>query len=141
MFVLGRPFPWILPVSKFFIGFKIYRKFHQYLFVISIFFCFILLSKMWLFLNLVKHTSNFFIILRTHNLWLFFSSFSGCWVIQNFCNFSLIKSCKTYLRPILPPGGRNWQLIYANYLSCSSCYSGHWTNLLCCKESVYKIKA
>jgi hypothetical protein len=32
-----------------------------------------------------------------------------------FCDISIIKSHKTYLRPILPPGGRNWQLIYTQW--------------------------
>ncbi len=31
---------------------------------------------------------------------------------QQFCNFSLIESCKTYLGTMLPPGGRNWYLIH-----------------------------
>jgi hypothetical protein len=37
-----------------------------------------------------------------------------CWMLsyEQFCDFSLIKSCKTYLGPMLPPGGRNLQLIY-----------------------------
>jgi hypothetical protein len=30
---------------------------------------------------------------------------------QQYFDFSLNKSCKTYLRPILPPVGRHWQLI------------------------------
>ncbi len=70
----------------------------------------ILVNKIWLFLNLVKHTSK---NQGIANLSLFFSSFSGCWVItcQQFCDFSVNKSCKTHLKPILPPGGRNWQLI------------------------------
>ncbi len=29
--------------------------------------------------------------------------------------FSLNKSCKMYLRKMLPPGGKNWQLISLNY--------------------------
>jgi hypothetical protein len=34
--------------------------------------------------------------------------------LLSYCDFSLNKSYKTYLRPMLPPGGRNWQLIYTN---------------------------
>ncbi len=30
---------------------------------------------------------------------------------KQFCDFSLNKSCKTYLGTMLPPGGRNWKLI------------------------------
>ncbi len=30
---------------------------------------------------------------------------------QLFCDFSLNKSCNTYLEPVLSSGGRNWQLI------------------------------
>ncbi len=32
-----------------------------------------------------------------------------------FCDFSLNKSCETSLGPMLPPGGRTWQLIYPNW--------------------------
>jgi hypothetical protein len=31
---------------------------------------------------------------------------------SNFVNLYLIKGAKTYLGPMLPPGGINWQLIY-----------------------------
>jgi hypothetical protein len=34
----------------------------------------------------------------------FFSSFGGCSDISNFAIFSLNKTCKTHLRPMLPPG-------------------------------------
>ena len=37
---------------------------------------------------------------------------------KQFCDFSLNKSCKTYLGPMLPPVGRNWQLI-----------SPHWNGI------------
>ncbi len=33
---------------------------------------------------------------------------------HTFCDFSLTRSCKTYSRPVLPPCGRSWQLIYLN---------------------------
>ncbi len=33
-------------------------------------------------------------------MFYFFFSFSGCWVIIKFCDFSWNKSCKTYLEPI-----------------------------------------
>jgi hypothetical protein len=35
-------------------------------------------------------------------------------VFSKFCYFSLNKSYKTYLGPMLSPGVRNWQLIYPN---------------------------
>jgi len=39
----------------------------------------------------------------------------------DFCDFSLNKSHETYLEPMLPPGDRNWQLIYPNWISSSVC--------------------
>jgi hypothetical protein len=30
---------------------------------------------------------------------------------NQFCDFSLNKSCKAYLGTMLPPVGKNWQLI------------------------------
>ncbi len=45
------------------------------------------------------------------NLCLFFSL---ALVVVNFV-ISLNKSCKTYLGPMLPPGGINWQLISPHY--------------------------
>jgi hypothetical protein len=47
---------------------------------------------------------------------LFCSSFSGGRVISNLEIFSKNKSCETYSELILPPGGRNWQLIFPNFL-------------------------
>jgi len=44
----------------------------------------------------------------------FFSSLRSCWVISNFCYFSQNKSFLAYLGPMLPPGDKNWQLIYPN---------------------------
>ncbi len=43
---------------------------------------------------------------------IFFSSFSYSRVINKFVIFHQIKVEKFYLEPMLPPGGRNWQLIY-----------------------------
>ncbi len=45
------------------------------------------------------------------------------------CDFSLNKSCKTYLGPVLPPGNKIWQLIYpyikmksiTSRYSCAEC--------------------
>ncbi len=34
--------------------------------------------------------------------------------LLSYCYFSLNKSCRTYMRPMMPPDGRNWQLIYTN---------------------------
>ncbi len=34
--------------------------------------------------------------------------------VWQFCDFSENKNCKTYLGSALPPGGRNWHLIYPN---------------------------
>ncbi len=50
----------------------------------------ILLSKMWLFLNLVKHTSKNFYNSKDSKSVLIFTSFSSCWVISNFVIFQLI---------------------------------------------------
>ncbi len=36
-----------------------------------------------------------------------------------FCNFSLNKSCKTFLEPVLPPVIKNWQLVYPNWNCCT----------------------
>ncbi len=43
---------------------------------------------------------------------------------QQFCDFSLNKSCKAYLESKLPPGGRNWQLISPHCIVISSCIYG-----------------
>ncbi len=44
-------------------------------------------------------------IVRIPIMCLFFlSSFSGSWVINQFCIFPLNKSCKTYLGPMQTPG-------------------------------------
>ncbi len=50
-------------------------------------------------------------ILRIPNICLFFLYL--LWLVSywKFCDFSQSKSCKTYLRPMLPQGSRNWQLI------------------------------
>jgi hypothetical protein len=48
----------------------------------------ILLNKIWLFWNLVKRRSKNYKILRIPNVRLFFSSFSGCWIICNFVIFN-----------------------------------------------------
>ncbi len=76
----------------------------------------ILLSKILLFLNLVKCTSKIYKILRIPNLCLFFvlqlQRLLSYWQI---CDFSPNKSRKTYLEPKLPPGTRNWQLIYPHW--------------------------
>jgi hypothetical protein len=37
--------------------------------------------------------------------------FSVSLALVEFGDFSLSKSCKTYPGPMLPPGGRKWQLI------------------------------
>jgi hypothetical protein len=33
------------------------------------------------------------------------------WTKSHWCDVSLNKSCKTYLGPMMPHGGRNWRLI------------------------------
>ena len=50
-------------------------------------------------------------ILRIPNLRSFFLQHKWLLCYQQFCEFSLNKSCKTYLETILPTGGRNQQLI------------------------------
>ncbi len=37
---------------------------------------------------------------------------------QQFSDFSLINSCKTYLGPMRPPGSINWQLISPHQYCC-----------------------
>jgi hypothetical protein len=46
----------------------------------------------------------------------FFSSSSGCKVICNFVIFQWMKVQKKYMRPMLPPGGRNWLLISPHWV-------------------------
>jgi hypothetical protein len=41
-------------------------------------------------------------------------------VVVEFQQFSVYKSCKTYLGTMLPPGGRNWQLIFPHFFWQSS---------------------
>ncbi len=53
-------------------------------------------GKIWLFLIFVKHTSK---IVRIPYLCLFFSSFSTCWVFNNFVIFHLINVAKHYSNP------------------------------------------
>ncbi len=56
-----------------------------------------------------------FKILKNLNLHLFFLCL-GCLLSDlQFCDFSKNKSCKTYGGPMLPCGGRNWQLIDPNH--------------------------
>ncbi len=47
---------------------------------------------------------------------IFLSGFSGCWVFSNFVFFHLINVAKIYLRPMLPPGDRNWHLISPHWM-------------------------
>jgi hypothetical protein len=54
--------------------------------------------------------------LRIPNLLLFFLQLRRLLSDLQFCYFLLIQYCKTYVRTMLPPVGRNWQLIYPNYL-------------------------
>ncbi len=54
---------------------------------------------------------NFSKILRIPNLCLFFLQLQWLLSFQQFCDFSINKSCKTYLRTMLPPGGRFCQVI------------------------------
>jgi hypothetical protein len=55
----------------------------------------ILLSKIWEFSNLVKFTSkNFWNSKASKFVFIFFSSFNGCWVINNFVTFHWIKVAK-----------------------------------------------
>ncbi len=42
---------------------------------------------------------------------LFFLQLQWLLSYQQYCNFSLNKSSKTYLGPMLPPSGRNWQQV------------------------------
>ncbi len=65
----------------------------------------ILLSKISLLLNLVKHTLKILKILRSPNL-CFFLQLQWSLRFQQFCDFSLNKSCKTYPGTMMTPGGR-----------------------------------
>ncbi len=63
-------------------------------------------------------------------------------------DFSPNKSCKTFLGPMLLPGGRNWPLIFPHYCCCYTVVS-FFTKLLfqtnniqrhCCgKEALFKV--
>ncbi len=53
----------------------------------------ILLGKIWLYLNLVKHSAKFYKSLRIQNLCLFPLA-SCCWIIHNFVIFYWIKDAK-----------------------------------------------
>ncbi len=66
------------------------------------------LSKILLFLNLVKKLKN----PRIQNMCSVFLWLQWLLSYQQFCDFLLNKRCKIYMRPMLPPGSRNWQLIY-----------------------------
>ncbi len=61
--------------------------------------------------------------IRVPKLCLFFLQLQWLLSFGQFCDFSLNKSCKTYLGTMMPPGSRNWQLIPLIY-SCSiiSCF-------------------
>ncbi len=62
------------------------------------------------------------------NVYIFFSRFTGCWVINSFMIFYLIFSYKTYLRHMLPPVGRKRQLIYPHCYAkcCHGIKKPHW---------------
>ncbi len=74
----------------------------------------LLLSKIWLILNVVTPTSKISKILRIQNLRYFFFGFSGC-LKKQLC-FLPNTSCKTYPGPMLPPGSRKWQLNNLNFI-------------------------
>jgi hypothetical protein len=65
-----------------------------------------------LFSNLVKPTSKFDEILRIPNVRLFFCQTSVAAKLTAFGNFSQGKSSRKYYVPVVPPVGRNWQLIF-----------------------------
>ncbi len=75
----------------------------------------ILLSKIWWLLILsYKHQND--IILRIPNLRLFFMSLQWLLSYHQFFDYSQNKSFKKYLEPLLPPAGRNLQLLHPYYL-------------------------
>ncbi len=76
----------------------------------------ILLSNIGQFLIQSNTQQKFSKILRITNLWLFFLQLQWLLSYQLFCDFSLNKSCKTYLGPMLPPGGRKWKLINPHWI-------------------------
>ncbi len=60
----------------------------------------------------------------------FFSSFRGFLSCSKFCDFLVNKSWKTYLGLMLPPVGRNWQLISPHFTKAGAwmCFLG-WDRL------------
>ncbi len=58
-------------------------------------------------------------ILRIENLFIFFIWSEGLLSYKQFCDIVLIKSCKIYLVPMMPPGGKNWQCIILNWAGLS----------------------
>ncbi len=79
------------------------------------------------------------------NLCLFFLYFQWLLSFQQFCHFSLNKSCKTYLGAMLPLGGRNWQLISPHFnnqfLQCAKVPALiNWHKRCCYVSSTFLLK-
>ncbi len=72
----------------------------------------ILLSKICLFLDLGKH--RFYFIYSSSKSVLICLQLRQFLSYQQFCYLSQNKCCENIARTLLPPFGRNWQLIYPN---------------------------
>ncbi len=70
----------------------------------------ILKSKIWLILNLVKHTWKIFN--NSKSVLIFFFSFVS-WVLSDFVIFLLYKSIKTCLRTMMTPGVNVTNILWA----------------------------
>ncbi len=92
--------------------------------------CWVLLCWMslcWVSWRLLIQSNKhkFFPKFKRSSVCAFFSSFSGCWTINN-CNFSANKCWATQLGPLQPPGSRKCQLIYPDCSFCLSVPSCTW---------------
>ncbi len=70
------------------------------------------LIKIWLILNLAKPHQNFFWKYKDSKCVLIFMQLHCLLSYWQFSYFSINKNWKTYPRSMLPPGSRNWVLIY-----------------------------
>jgi hypothetical protein len=73
----------------------------------------ILSSKSLLFSNVVTYIKKCLKLLG-FQIWAYFSLALVLLNYYQFCDYSLNKSSTAYLRPMLPPGDINWELIYPN---------------------------
>ncbi len=91
----------------------------------------LLSSKIWLFLNLVKHTSENYSIIGIPHIHSFFSSFSHCWVISNFVIFHKIKAVKHIWESIWAETGSWFIIIRISQLPVSATRWQHRSHMFC----------